>query len=75
MQMVTWDNVLVVGAHVDDEKVYQMVKTVLESKPELIKLFPGFRTLSTDEPYKVYPGLAYHPGAIRYFKEKGLWHE
>jgi uncharacterized protein len=73
--MVTWDNVLVTGAHVSDEQVYQMVKTVMENKEGLVKLFPGFRSLAIDEPYKQYQGVEYHPGAIRYFKEKGLWHE
>ena len=71
--MVTWDNVLVVGANVSDEDVYRLVAAVLENKTKLSSIFPGFKTLATNEPYKVYPGLEYHPGAVRYFKEKGLW--
>ncbi|PSJ44939.1 C4-dicarboxylate ABC transporter substrate-binding protein [Zobellella endophytica] len=73
--MVTWDNVLVVGKHVPDEQVYKTVSAILENKDELSAIFPGFRTMSLDEPSKAYPGLEYHPGAVRYFKEKGLWHE
>lgn len=75
IEMVTWDNVLVVGAQVSDEQVYQMVASVLENKDKLIQQFPGFRTMTVDAPYKPYPSLEYHPGAVRYFKEKGLWQE
>ncbi|PSJ37807.1 C4-dicarboxylate ABC transporter substrate-binding protein [Zobellella taiwanensis] len=75
ISMVTWDNVLVVGKHVSDEQVYKTVSAILENKDELSAIFPGFRTMSLDEPSKAYPGLEYHPGAVRYFKEKGLWHE
>jgi TRAP transporter TAXI family solute receptor len=75
MEMVTWDNVLVAGADVSEEKVYQLVTAILENKDELVKLFPGFRELAVEEPYKVYPDLEYHPGASRYFKEKGLLEE
>lgn len=74
-QMLTWDNVLVVNAGVSDEQVYQLVRAVLENKEALIKLFPVFRALAVDIPNKPYPGIEYHPGAVRYFKEKGLWQE
>ncbi|MET4161712.1 TRAP transporter TAXI family solute receptor [Marinobacterium sp. MBR-111] len=75
IEMVTWDNVLVVGAKVSDEQVYQMVSAVLENKEKLSDLFPGFRNMTVDTPHKSYPSLEYHPGAVRYFKEKGLWQE
>jgi hypothetical protein len=75
MAMVTWDNVLVVGEGVSDEKVYQLVSAVLENRDDLVQLFPGFRDLAVDAPHKVYPGVEYHPGAVRYFREKGLWQE
>lgn len=70
--MVTWDNVLIVGANVSDEAVYKLVASVLENKDQLVSIFPGFKSLATEQPYKVYPSLEYHPGALRYFKEKGL---
>lgn len=75
MKMLTWDNVLVVNDKVSDEQVYQMVKAILEHKDALIQLYPGFKTLAVNTPNKNYPGIQYHPGAIRYFKEKGLWQE
>ncbi|WP_191600421.1 TAXI family TRAP transporter solute-binding subunit [Marinomonas algicola] len=74
-QMLTWDNVLIVNDKVSEDQVYQMVKAILENKESLIKLYPGFKSLAVNVPNKNYPGIEYHPGAIRYFKEKGLWQE
>ena len=73
--MVTWDNVLVAGAHVPDEVVYQVVKSILENKPDLVATFPGFANMRTETASKHYTGLTYHPGAVRYFKEQNLWTE
>jgi len=75
IRMLTWDNVLVVNDKVSDEKVYQMVKAILENKDALVQLYPGFKALAVNTPNKNYPGIQYHPGSVRYFKEKGLWHE
>ncbi|GAA0226913.1 TAXI family TRAP transporter solute-binding subunit [Marinomonas primoryensis] len=72
-QMLTWDNVLIVNDKVSDENVYQLVKAILENKEALIQIFPGFKALAVNTPNKNYPGIQYHPGAVRYFKEKGLW--
>ncbi|WP_417538264.1 TAXI family TRAP transporter solute-binding subunit [Marinomonas sp.] len=75
INMLTWDNVLVVNDKVSDKQVYQIVKAILENKDALVQLYPGFKTLAINTPNKSYPGIQYHPGAIRYFKEKGLWQE
>jgi TRAP-type uncharacterized transport system substrate-binding protein len=72
-QMLTWDNVLIVNDKVSDESVYQLVTAILENKEALIQIFPGFKALAVNTPNKNYPGIQYHPGAVRYFKEKGLW--
>lgn len=73
MNMVTWDNVLVTGSHVPEEVVYEMVKTVLGNKEELVKLFPGFKGMNLNAPAPTYPDVVYHPGAARYFREHGYW--
>ncbi|ADZ91644.1 TAXI family TRAP transporter solute-binding subunit [Marinomonas mediterranea] len=73
--MLTWDNVLIVNNRVSDDAVYKMVKTILENRDALVKIFPGFRALAVDTVNTPYPGIDYHPGAIRYFKEKGLWQD
>ena len=73
--MVTWDNVLLVGAHVSDDQVYQIVKTVHQNKAALSELFPGFRAMEPDAAATGYPAIDYHPSAIRYYREAGLWQD
>lgn len=73
--MLTWDNVLVVNADVSDDDVYKLVESILGNKDALVKLFPVFRGMDVTAANKPYPGVEYHPGALRYLKEKGLWQE
>ncbi|MBN2033543.1 MAG: TAXI family TRAP transporter solute-binding subunit [Deltaproteobacteria bacterium] len=55
---------------VPDEVVYDMVKTVFERLDDLKKSHAAFRIL---EPKQMLQGLSapFHPGAIKYYKEKG----
>ncbi len=66
--------IVTAGTHVSDEIVYKVVKAMAENKPELAKGHPSFRAFSPGRRMAVvYPGLQHHPGAIKYFKEKGIW--
>lgn len=65
-------NVLVANAAMSDEVAYTIVKTVFERKPELVAVHKEFGTLSLDYQTKGASALPFHPGAIRYFAEKGL---
>ena len=60
-------------AHKDlpEDLVYQVVKTVLENQAELVKAHPAARetTLANWAKNTVVP---FHPGALRYYKEKGI---
>jgi len=55
---------------VPDEVVYDMVKTVFERLDDLKASHAAFRNL---EPKQMLQGLSapFHPGAIKYYKEKG----
>lgn len=67
-------SVVTAGAHVSDEVVYKVVKAMAENKPELVKGHPSFRPFSPSKGMAAtYPGLPHHPGAVKYFKEKGIW--
>jgi hypothetical protein len=70
----TIDVVIGVGAHVPDEVVYQFVKAMREHKKELAAGHPNFNRFDETEAGKVQPTLPHHPGAIKYFKEVGIWH-
>ncbi len=61
----------VTSADVPDEWVYAVVKEVFDNFEEFKKLHPAYSTLTKKDMLK---GLSapLHPGAIRYYKERGL---
>ena len=66
--------VISAGTHVSDEIVYRVVKAMAENKPELVKGHPAFRAFDPKKSMAItYPGLRHHPGAIKFYKEKGIW--
>jgi TRAP transporter TAXI family solute receptor len=62
---------VVTNEAVSEEVVYDMVKTVFEKLDELRASHAAFRNLNPEEMLK---GLSapLHPGAVKYYKEKGL---
>jgi uncharacterized protein len=69
----TIDVVIGVGAHVPDDVVQQFVKAMRENKKDLAAGHPNFNRFDETEAGKVQPTLPHHPGAIKYFKEAGIW--
>lgn len=64
--------VLVASSTLDDEVVYQMVKALFENLDSFKTLHPVFATLDAKHMVHDVDVAPMHPGAIRYFKEKGL---
>jgi TRAP transporter TAXI family solute receptor len=69
----TIDVIVGVGSHVPDEVVYQFVKAMRENKKGLVEGHPNFNRFSETEAGKTQPTLPHHPGAIKYYKEVGIW--
>jgi TRAP transporter TAXI family solute receptor len=65
-------NLLVVPEKADEQLVYNIVKTLFEKKDELVKVHKDAAFLSLDNQSSGASPLPFHPGAVRYFKEKGL---
>ena len=66
---------LVALAETDDRLVYSMVKVMLEHFNEYKGNAPGANGWSIDRQKFDQAFVPYHPGAIRYFKEIGVWTE
>ncbi len=64
-------NYLVTHAGVSDELVYQMTKALFESLPELAKAHEAGKEIKLENALAGVP-IPLHPGAERYYKEKGL---
>ncbi len=59
----------------DEELVYQIIKAVYENKEEKNAIHPLARMYTIENAFRGTPGVpvGFHPGAIRYYKEKGIW--
>jgi TRAP transporter TAXI family solute receptor len=64
---------LLAGAHVPDEIVYKYVKAIAENEGRVQAIGGSLKTSFTVRKMATNPaGLPYHPGALRYYREKGL---
>jgi TRAP transporter TAXI family solute receptor len=62
---------LVTSAKVPEEVVYQLVKSTFENFDEFKKLHPAFSNLEPQSMVKNGLSAPLHPGAEKYYKEKG----
>ena len=64
---------LLAGSHVPDEVVYKYVKAMAENEKRVQDIGGSLKTSFTTQKMATNPAnLPYHPGALRYYKEKGL---
>jgi len=64
---------LLAGSHVPDEVVYKYVKAMAENEKRVQDIGGSLKTSFSAAKMAVNPAnLRYHPGALRYYKEKGL---
>lgn len=68
---VIW-NILVCHEEMKGDVAYDVVKTLLEHKPELVNVHREARWLSLENQPTGASPIPFHPGAIRYFTEKGI---
>ena len=71
MKVYSFDNVFFTNAKTSDDFVYKFLDTLLKNKDELIPIQPVLREFSAQFAYKQYE-VAYHPGALKYFKEHNI---
>ncbi len=71
-KLVAMDYALIAGMHVPDEVAYKFAKTLHERKDKLVSIIGAFRS---HQPKKMAKdlGYAYHPGAIKFYQEQGMW--
>ena len=63
---------IVTGAHVPEEIVYLTTKTLYNNKKALALAFGPFNRMVPNEMAAKHSN-PYHPGAIKFYKEMGLW--
>ena len=60
------------GVHVADETVYKIVKAMAEHTDRMQAIHPSFRDFSLQRMIKKSDLIGFHPGARKYYREKGL---
>jgi TRAP transporter TAXI family solute receptor len=70
-----YEYVLFANASVDEETVYKVVAAIIDGEKDLRATSPLWKTYKPANIATQFDGLQYHPGAVKYFREKGLWKE
>lgn len=65
---------LITAANIEEETVYRFTKTLYEQRAEVVKIHPAGKAINSKNVVKD-TGTPFHPGAIRYYKEIGIWHD
>lgn len=67
--------VVLTDSKVDDETVYQVVKALAANKAKLVASASEFEALSLETMGQSNLPVPYHPGAIRFYQEQGVWQQ
>ena len=69
--MAVW-NLLIVPENMADDAAYAITKTLWESRDELVATHKAATDMLPENQKKAYTPVAFHPGALKYFAEKGI---
>ncbi len=73
MDLMQYAMTVIANKNVDEEAVYQVAKAIHENKEALVAAHPSFNAMNPDNLAVCQPDVDYHPGAIRYYREVGIW--
>src|SRR5712672_3069003 len=65
-------NLIVAGDKMSHDDAYTIVKTLVEKKADIVKVHKEAESFSLDNQVQDRSPIPFHPGALKYFKEKGV---
>ncbi|MGE3248328.1 MAG: TAXI family TRAP transporter solute-binding subunit, partial [Beijerinckiaceae bacterium] len=73
MKIATFDAYLNIGKGISAEDVYLLAKTLHQNWKALQKDYPPLRGVAADKIAPATQVVPFHDGAVRYYREAGLW--
>jgi TRAP transporter TAXI family solute receptor len=71
-QITSVQNILVSNASLPDQEAYNIVKTFIEHRDDLIAVHGEAKNIELAKQTKANSAIPWHPGAVKYFTEKGV---
>jgi TRAP transporter TAXI family solute receptor len=65
-------NILVASEKMDDKTAYNIVKTIFEKQPDLVAVHKEAANIKLENQKNSATPIPFHPGALKYFAEKGV---
>ena len=65
-------NIIVTGDKMSNDDAYNIVKTLVEKKADIVAVHKEAESFSLDNQIQARSPVPFHPGALKYFKEKGI---
>jgi len=72
VKTLSMGNLLAVNADIDEEVVYQITKILFEETEQLFNVHAAAKHIKLESAFDGTGDLPIHPGALRYYKEKGI---
>jgi hypothetical protein len=69
---IAYDALVFASTKTPDDMVYKLTKAIYENKPDMVATF-GPMNLFEQKDMAKKTRVPYHPGAIKFYQEKGLW--
>ena len=64
---------LLAGTHTSEQAVYKTTAALYANKEALAASHPSLRAFEPSKMVEKLPDVEYHPGAVKFYREKGLW--
>jgi TRAP-type uncharacterized transport system substrate-binding protein len=71
--VIAYDTYFFAGKSVPDHVVEAALKAVWEGGDQLVPIHPMFKEWTQDRAVDLDAAIPYHPGAIRFYKERNVW--
>jgi TRAP transporter TAXI family solute receptor len=65
-------NLIVTGDKMSNDDAYAIVKTLVEKKADIVAVHKEAESFSLDNQVQARSPIPFHPGALKYFREKGV---